>query len=807
MVRLIPFLIYSLPWIALLATDGQPDARLSHFEKAIRPALLSHCIKCHGEAKQEGNLRLDTREGMLQGGDSGPAIVVNRPLESRLIEAIHHRGLEMPPSGKLSEKTIQQFERWIANGAVWPEANQALQAPGQSVSDADRSWWAFQPLQQVEPPVALQDSWSITGIDRFVWAKLAEKSMDPAPVADQETLIRRLYFDLIGLPPTPDEIDAFVADTSPQGYADTIERLLDDARYGEHWARFWLDLVRYSESDGWNQDAYRPQLWRYRDYVVNAFYRDKPYPQFVLEQLAGDQIGTDNAEGLVATGLLRLGVYEYNQRDARGQWNDILNEITDVAGDVFFGLSMSCARCHDHKFDPIQQRDYYQLRAFFEPICWRDDLVLATEGEKRAHHQQLEAWKAATASIQEDLRQLLEPYEKKKWKSTVDKFPLDIQSCFYMRKEDRTSWQDQMAYLVSRQYLEEGGGPYKGMNKEDAAKHETLKKELAKFEHLKPKPLPEVMTVSDFAGIHSPTVLPNDPRRSPVPPGFLAVMSKEGDQQPISQTERRISLARWIGNPDNPLTTRVIVNRIWQQHFGRGLVSTSSDFGRLGETPSHPELLDWLTKNFINEGWSFKKLHREILLSATWRQSARHPNAVRYQRLDPDERLLWRTRVKRLQAEQIRDAMLTASGELNPNKGGASVNEDIPRRSIYLKSFRNANDSFLHGFDMANGLQSIPVRDTTTTPNQSLLLFNGKYALQRAEKLAAKLIAEQENPQQRMRSAFRWVWGRPPTASEYERASTFVRLQSGEDFQSMDENAWVDFCHVLFNSNQFLYLE
>jgi hypothetical protein len=345
------------------------------------------------------------------------------------------------------------------------------------------------------------------------------------------------------------------------------------------------------------------------------------------------------------------------------------------------------------------------------------------------------------------------------------------------------------------------------MKKEDAAKHETLKKELAKFDHLKPKPLPEVMTVSDFAGIHSPTVLPNDPRRSPVAPGFLTVMSKEGDQQPIPHAERRISLARWIGNPDNPLTTRVIVNRIWQQHFGRGLVSTSSDFGRLGETPSHPELLDWLTKNFINEGWSFKRLHREILLSATWRQSARHPHAARYQRLDPDERLLWRTRVKRLQAEQIRDAMLTASGELNPNKGGESVNEDIPRRSIYLKSFRNANDSFLHGFDMANGLQSIAVRDTTTTPNQSLLLFNGKYALQRAEKLAARLIAEQENPQQRMRSAFRWVWGRPPTASEYEQASTFVRLQSGEDFQSMDENAWVDFCHVLFNSNQFLYLE
>ena len=802
------------PVAAQADDDGRDQARAAQFEREIRPVLAGKCVQCHGEKKQEGGLRLDTRAGLLKGGDSGPVYEAGKPDESLIILALHHRGPEMPPDKKLPDKTILHFERWVSAGALWPESVDQLRQSDGNITEEDRKWWAFQPLKKVDPPVDAQDSWSRTPIDRFVWTALRQNQMQPAPVADRAMLLRRLYFDLIGLPPSPKDVDAFVQDTSPQALETVVDRLLSDPRYGEHWARFWLDLVRYSESDGWNQDAYRPNIFRYRDYVVSAFNRDIPYPQFVLDQVAGDEV-EDNPEGLIAAGYMRLGVYEYNQRDARGQWNDIMNEKTDVTGDVFFGMSIACARCHQHKFDPIPQRDYFKLRAFFEPVVWRDDLVAATNEQKKSYQEQLAKWQEATKSINAQIDALLEPYAIKKWKSTVDKFPLDIQACFHMSKRDRTSWQDQMAYLVSRQYMDEGGGPLKGMKKEDTEKHEALLKELAAFDHLKPAPLAEAMTVTDFDGLVSTTFNPDDSRREPIAPGYLEVLSSGHDLPQATRDEsvrsgttgRRTALAKWIGSPNNPLTNRVIVNRIWQQHFGQGIVSTSSDFGHLGDTPSHPELLDWLTQYYIDNGWSAKKLHRLILLSSTWQQSAVHPEASRYQAIDPAERLLWRSRVRRLQAEQIRDAMLAASGELLPDVGGPSVAEDKPRRSLYLKSFRNQNDTFLHGFDVANGLQSVAVRDTTTTPTQSLLLFNGPYALGRAKKLAQRLTTEHMEPEAALQTAFRWTWGSKPTDEELESAKRFVQFDSGENGQTLDESRLADFIHILLNSNRFLYLE
>ena len=786
---------------------------LSHFEQEIRPVLVQQCLQCHGPSKQEGGLRLDSREAILSGGDSGPAVVVGNPQESLLVEALHHQSFEMPPTGKLPGKTIEQFERWIADDAVWPESVHLLRPPEEQVSEEDRHWWAFQPLLNVQPPVDPRDEWSQTAIDRFVRQPLAAQGMSPAPKASKETLVRRLYFDLIGLPPSPDEIDAFTQDQSPTAYDELVNRLLDDPRYGEHWARFWLDLVRYSESDGWNKDSYRPHLWRYRDYVINAFNQDLPYPRFVLDQLAGDESESEDPSGLVATGFLRLGVYEYNQRDARGQWNDIMNEITDVAGDVFFGLSMSCARCHQHKFDPIPQQDYYKLRAFFEPLVWRDDLVAATQAEKKSHAEQMVEWEKATQSIRDEIAQLVEPYHKRKWESTVDKFPVDIQACFHMPRNDRTSWQEQMAYLVARQFTEEAGGPLNGITELDKQRHSELLKQLAEFDHLKPSALPEVMAVTDFSGIISPTINPDDSKGQPIAPGFLDVLSELGLPEFTSQaaredsTGRRTALAKWIADPRNPLTTRVIVNRIWQQHFGIGLVATSSDFGRLGDQPSHPELLDWLTHYYIDQGWSMKQLHRLILSSAVWQQSSWHPAAMEYQKRDTKDHLLWRARVRRLTAEQIRDAMLLATGELSRKVGGPSVNEESPRRSIYLKSFRNVNDTFLHAFDLAGGLQSVSVRDSTTTPMQSLLLLNGQYALGRSTRLASRLMAENTDPTGTIRSAFRWAWGVEPRLDEFDQAVRFLEFESGETADTLDADRFKDFCHVLFNSNQFLYLE
>jgi len=796
------------------AADERPADATAHFEQHIRPLLVTKCVKCHGEKKQEGKLRLDSREAMLRGGESGPSVVPGEIAESLLIEAIKYESFEMPPTGQLSAKDIAQFEQWIAAGAVWPESAGTLREGSGAIAPSDREWWAFQPLVKPEVPADANDNWSRNEIDRFVFARLAEKGMHAAPQADRNTLVRRSYFDLLGLPPTPDEIDAFVNDESPEAWEKLIDRLLDDERYGEHWARYWLDLVRFAESDGWNQDAFRPNLWRYRDYVIHSFNKDKPYPEFVRQQLAGDEIQEDNPENLAAAGYLRLGIYEYNQRDARGHWNDIMNEMTDVTADVFLGMGMACARCHDHKFDPLLQVDYFKLRAFFEPISWRDDIAGATQAEQVEYRKQLAVWEEATKEIRDQIEAIVGPYHDRKWNSTAEKFPLDIQACFYKPVEERTSWENQMAYLVTRQFYEEGGGPLSGIKKEDKEKYDALNKELAAFDNIKPKPLPELTTATDFAGTPAPTVIPDSGDDTPIEPGFLAVLSEQpvGESPSFPQlpqsTGRRTALAEWIGRADNPLTTRVIVNRIWQEHFGQGIVSTANDFGHLGQLPTHPALLDWLTVTFIEDGWSIKRLHKRILMSETWQQSAYHPQAAEYQEKDPAESLLWRSRVRRLKAEQIRDAMLAISGELQSKVGGSSVDAKTPRRSLYVKSFRNTPDTFLAAFDVANGLKSVAERNSTTTPTQSLMMINGDYALGRAQKLAEQLAKNKfTTPDEMLRHAFRLAWGRFPADSELSSAHQFIAAATAEDQWTFDRDRLVDFCHVLLNSNEFLYVD
>ncbi|MCA9132182.1 MAG: PSD1 domain-containing protein [Planctomycetales bacterium] len=811
------------PTPALLADETRQTA---YFEQHIRPVLVTQCVQCHGEKKQEGGLRLDSLSALQQGGDSGPAVLAGEPAESLLIEALKYESYEMPPAGQLSKKTVAHFEQWIASGVHWPAHTPVLREEAGRVSDEDRLWWAFQPLAQPEVPCSAEDDWSRNEIDAFVWRKLQQQELQPAPPAAPATLVRRLYFDLLGLPPTPQEITAFVNDSSADAWEKLVDRLLSDQRYGEHWARHWLDLVRYSESDGWNQDAYRPHLWRYRDYVVEAFNSDKPYPEFVREQLAGDEMPGDDPRQLIAAGYLRLGIYEYNQRDARSHWNDIVNEMTDVTGDVFLGVSMACCRCHDHKFDPLPQKDYFKLRAFFEPVIWRDDLHAATREEQAAYQDQLRVWEQATREIREQIDALQQPYIDRKWVSTVEKFPLDIQACFHKPQEQRTSWEQQMAYLVSRQFTEEGGGPFKSLSADDKAKLEDLTSQLDAFASLKPSPLPPVMTATEFAGTLSPTTIPGISDPEPIAPGFLTVMSELplNDTIPLTQTTphsprlistarpprptsgRRTRLAQWIGDPRNPLTTRVVVNRIWQQHFGTGIVPTASDFGRNGQLPTHPELLDWLATTFVQQGWSFKQLHKTILMSATWQQSADHPQAEECQVRDPGEQLLWRAPVRRLQAEQIRDAMLVASGELNPGYGGPSVAENELRRSLYVKSLRNSTDTFLHGFDIANGLQSVAVRDATTTPMQALLLLNGDFALQRAAALAARLTADDTlSASDILRRAFLLTWGREPLPSELHASLQFALHSPENEAEGFDPERLVDFCHILFNSNEFLY--
>ena len=790
---------------------GNEAAAIRQFEQVIRPVLASECLECHGEQKQKGGLRLDSREAILRGGDSGPALVLGDPAASLILSALRYEDLEMPPEDPLAEATIQGFEAWIDNDAPWPLDLESIRSENEKITASDREWWAFQPVRKPILPSGNPLHVSRNAIDRFVLKRLDDDSMNPAPPADDAVLLRRAYFDLLGLPPSPEVTNEFQQDKAPDKWERLIDRLLADPRYGEHWSRYWLDIVRYSDSDGWNQDAFRPNIWRYRDYVINSFNGDKPYPQFVREQLAGDEMPGDNPEAITATGFLRLGIYEYNQRDARGHWNDIMNEMTDVAGDVFLGMSMACARCHDHKFDPVLQKDYFKLRSFFEPLTWRDDLKAATKKDHEAHAKQLAVWEKATADIRTRLDAFLKPYYDKKWVFTVDKFPLDIQDCFKKPINERTSLEHQMAYLVSRQFLEEGGGPLKNITKEDKEIHEALKKELAEFDHLKPEPLPSVMSATDFEGSLSPTLIPGNPQSEAIAPGFLTVLNRNVPASlELPETKRgsgrRTALANWIGRDDNPLTPRVIVNRVWQQHFGQGLVATPNDFGHNGERPTHPELFDWLTATFIESGWSLKTLHRVILTSATWKQSSEHPFAERYQQLDPTEAKLWRYRVHRLKAEQIRDAMLTASGELSSRIGGPSHDEKHPGRALYMKQFRNRNDTFLHAFDLSGGLKSVAVRNTTTTPTQSLIMINGDYVLARATRMAEALLQEESKDAAALVTvAMQRCWGRLPSLEELENGIDF--LVGSDSKNAVESSRLADLCHVLFNSNEFLYLD
>lgn len=794
------------------ATDAPTPDSATFFEQHIRPILASQCVECHGESKQKNGLRLDSREAMLAGGETGPAFVAGNAAESLLLRAVRHQdGLEMPPDKSLPERDIAFLEAWITAGAPWPEHAVEIRPTASEISDTDRAWWAFQPLAEPEVPALEGDTWPRNAIDHFVRQRQREVDIEPAPEAEKAVLIRRLYFDLVGMPPTPDQVDRFVKDASPDAWERLVDRLLDDPRHGERWARFWLDLVRYAESDGWNKDSYRPDIWRYRDYVVDAFNADKPYTDFVREQLAGDEMPGDDPEHLTATGYLRQTIYEYNQRDAKGHWDSIMNEITDVTGNVFFGLSMSCSRCHDHKFDPIPQTDYFSLRAFFEPIVWKDGLPAATEAEQAAWRDEQTQWETASTEIRARIDALKQPYIDKHEEFICGKFPLEIQACYRKPEAERNSWEAQMAYLVARQCIEESGGPFAAMSNEDKAALEGMEAELAAHDALKPAPLPTVMAAADHPGSLSPTVMPGDSGQTPVAPQFLAVLAGNPvDRQPqlpevAASSGRRTALAAWIGRSENPLTTRVIVNRIWQQHFGEGIVTSANDFGHLGQPPTHPELLDWLTSEFVNNGWRFKHLHRLIVNSATWRQSALHPDAAAMQAKDPAEVLLWRARVRRLNAEELRDSMLAASGELDERIGGPSVSADAPRRGLYVKRMRNTPDALLAAFDAADGLTSVSQRNTTTTPTQALLMINGDYALVRAARLADRILAaEFQSREEALDFAFRTAWGRAPCDAERHRVLGFV---GRGDPAKMERDRLVDFCHVLFNSNAFMYVD
>ena len=788
---------------AVVSLAGPDDAdRLRFFEAKVRPLLIERCGDCHGADDPQGGLRLDDVAALVRGGDSGPVVVAGDLDASLLVAAVRYDGLEMPPGEPLTGAERSILERWVADGAVVPETTHG--ADRKSIDDG--RWWAAEPLAPL-------DSDRSDAIDRLVGRRLSAAGLSPAPPADRITLIRRLSLDLTGLPPLPERIDAFVADERPDAYERLVDELLASPHHGERQARLWLDVVRYADSDGYRADGLRPDAWRYRQWVVDAFNDNLPYDRFVRMQVAGDRIAPGDPDAAAAVGFLRLGIYEYNQRDAEGQWETIVDEMTDVTADVFLATGLACAKCHDHKFDPIPRADYYRLRAALEPVCFADELAgdPATPNDPAAlaagflRDAKLPAdpfGSVAAEGLLAELAALEEPAFRKAGDKAVGLFPENVQAMYRKPPAERTSYEEQMAYLVHRQVLDalDNAGKVAGeIPKADRPRRDSLRKQLVHLGVRIPKPTAmhghSVMTVRDWPGAVRPTRLPGRTNGRAFPAGAPQVYGGAD----FDAGDRRTALADWLTAPDNPVVARVIVNRVWQGHFGSGLVSSGNDFGRLGEPPSHPTLMDTLAADLIAGGWNLKVLHRRIVTSETYRQSSIHPDTEQCLKIDAGNRLLWQMPVRRLDAEQYRDALLMAIGKLDRGVGGPSIDGTGPRRSLYLRRMRNGGDEMLRTLDAPSGVVGAAKRDMTVTPTQALMMLNNGRFDSVARSLAERIRDDVgDDPTAFVRRGWRLTTGRQPSDDMVELLTPLA--EAGADGRR-------DVCHVLLNNNAMLFVE
>ncbi|MBY0506608.1 MAG: DUF1549 and DUF1553 domain-containing protein [Bryobacteraceae bacterium] len=718
----------------------------------------------------------------------------------------------------------------------------AAESAPKAFTAIQKRWWAIQPVREQTPPVA-----TLSRIDAFVHAKLQGKGITPNPSADPVTLLRRATLDLTGLPPTPEETQAFLSDRSPEAFAKVVDRLLASPRYGERWGRHWLDLARYADSEGFKADETRPNIWRYRDYVIQSFNEDKPYNRFVQEQLAGDEMFPGDAQALVATGFNRHFPDEYNARNLYQRRQELLNDITDVVGSTFMGLTFGCARCHDHKFDPILHKDYYRLQSFFAGLHIDDQATLASPKAQQEYQAQLKVWEKATFDVRKEIASVLKIQRDFRVKENFDKFPEEIQASVTCAPEKRTPMQWQMYYKAMPQLTFDDAEVAKGIRGDVKAAYQKLAAKLKTFDHLKPAELPITQAmVEDVAAIPSTHVLRGgayDAVDEEVQPGFLSILDPSDlrlPAAPAGKSGRRTALAKWLTDPANPLTARVIVNRVWHYHFGQGLVATPSDFGLMGARPTHKELLDDLSYRFVRDGWSIKRLHREIMLSETYRRSSDFAAAAG--QADPENATLWRYNRRRLEGESIRDSMLAVSGLLNTKMNGPGVFPPLPagvetrggwkrdesleearRRSIYIFVRRNTRYPMFEAFDMPDTHESCARRNQTVTPSQALELMNSEMVLDWSKGLAARVLNDAGLSREAMVDrAYRLVYARPASDDEKRLASDFFtrhqpilaarsaplvvpdKLPSG--IQPIEAAVLVDLCHALFNSNEFLYI-
>ena len=772
----------------LLASSGAalPAASDDLAEKAVT-LLDERCFKCHSHSagKNKGGLVMDSLAGLTTGGDAGAALVPGDPDASLFLKNILSTDPDvmMPPKGeRLTKEEVSLLQAWVKAGAAWPKSRTKVLASGRylpgTIGEKEKAWWAYQPVRRAELPAGK----AAHPVDRFIDARLAQEGLTPSGEAERAVLIRRVTFDLTGLPPSPEEVAAFVQDQDPAAYEKLVDRLLASPAYGQRMARAWLDLVRYADSDGFRADDFRPTAWRYRDYVIKAYNENKPYDRFVQEQLAGDELFPGDPDALTALGYLRHWIYEYNNRDARGQWENILNDVTDTTGDVFLGAGMQCARCHDHKFDPILQRDYYALRSFFNNIIPVEDRVAWTGAQADEHRRRLTKWETETKAIRDEIAALEQKYRDNAARKAVEMFPEDVQAMVNKPEAERTPYEKQVAALAWRQVDHEYARLDRLIKGEASVKHADLKRKLAEHDKLKPAEPPYVLAVRETGAQGLDAVIPK--KNTVVPPAFLTVLSSQYPAPPATitpvadgtSTGRRATLARWLTDKSNPFTARLAMNRLWQLCFRRGLTPYASDFGNLGEPPSHPALLDWLADEFMAKGWDQKAMTRLLVTSAAYRRSSQHPDVARGQLKDPQNTLLWRFQPQRLEAEQIRDALFAACGDLQADKqAGPSVLYGEPVRSVFTRIMRNNRDPLADVFDAPQWFSSASSRDVTTTPIQSLLLLNSPFMIKRGETLARRVTADAPGDEAaQVRRLYQLLFARAPTAAEAKRATAFL---------------------------------
>jgi hypothetical protein len=855
---------------AAVLTDhaaGAPPDSLS-FSRDIQPIFESSCWKCHGGAVQLSKLDLRTREAALAGGVHGPAITPGNPDASKLFRMI--AGLDkpaMPLDGKLTSEQISAIRKWIEQGAVWETNRAAAAAPTASPTLEDwkvppdaKNYWAFRKPVRTPVPVTAEPRMNRHPVDAFLMKAMQARGLTPAPQADRRTLVRRAYLDLIGIPPSPSEVTGFVEDKSPDSWERLIERLLASPHYGERWGRHWLDVARYADSNGYEHDFDRPNAWRYRDYVIAAFNKDTPYNVFLREQIAGDELDWVTHDSLIATGFLRsYAKVGYREKDNPEFRYEYLDDMIATVGRGVLGLTVQCARCHNHKFDPIGQKDYYRLQASLFGYV-EVDHPLTTPEEAEAYEKKLVAVNARVDQLRAQVRTIEKPYRDVLLAAKYKKFPDNVQQAIATPEADRTPGQVLLANQVVRTVSVGSAEIDRIIKPDDLAAKKRLLEMIAEAEKGRPAPIPTAMGITD--GDYRLT--PHGPGDEPAPgkgikqeaiegsflhrgpglykappsyflirgdvnargsvmePGFPAVITASDLPTAVPPAHgrtsgRRRALAEWLVSPENPLTVRVMVNRIWHHHFGRGIVATLDNFGKMGEPPSHPELLDWLALEFIDRGWSIKQMHRLVMTSQAYKMSSQFALSRNAER-DPENRYLWRFPMRRLDAESVRDSILAVSGGLNPEIGGPAVfpklqkevlssmshgiwrtEEDGPkvwRRSVYIYRKRGLPFPLLESFDLPDQNVSCGARASSTVPTQALMLLNDDFVVRQSEIFANRVREGAPNdPERQVDVAYSIALGRPPNPEERTLALGFI---ARHDLAGL--------AHVLLNLNEFVYL-